>query len=116
MNLRVVFMLVLSVLLATTSNRLGKYVTESWDWRGLLLLLPLSYGVFLSFGALANMGGLAIASLLADSLLTLATVGWGLVILKEWQDFTAFQWTAFSLILSGFVLLLIIEVTKSPSA
>ena len=99
--------LVANLALAIGANALG----TTWAQGGmkpnlaffaLMLVSPL---VFLSFGFVASRMGLASASAIIDTLLTVGTVAAGLIWFGEWQDMSLRSGIGLAFALAGIVVL-----------
>lgn len=106
-NLGVWLVVALNIALAVTANS----ASTIWATRGMpvaghfwavVILSPL---IFLSFGYTASKLGLAVASGVIDSLLTVSSVLVGLAFFGEWRAVSASQVWGLALAVTGIVLL-----------
>jgi multidrug transporter EmrE-like cation transporter len=90
---------------------LGNYLAATWASKdgkfsllfvALVLLSPL---VFISFGLVTSRIGVAVGSGTIDALLSISTVIMGLVIFKEWNSLSHFQYVGLLFVLCGIILL-----------
>lgn len=72
----------------------------------LLAVLLISPFVFITFGLVTQRAGVAIASGVVDSLLTLTTIAVGLVLFQEWSKISSLQYLGMAMALAGVFLML----------
>ncbi|TAL04093.1 MAG: hypothetical protein EPO08_02445 [Rhodospirillaceae bacterium] len=102
----------LYIVAATGLALLGNAISLLWAtdeskysiW--LLLTVLISPLVFLSFGLAASRSGLAVAAGTIDSLLTIGTIAVGLVLFREWNGLSPYQYLGLALAVAGIFLML----------
>lgn len=100
----------LAVAVAVAANAISTKWAMQWGGHGsvmnmwfipMLLISPL---VFVTFGWAASRLGLAVGSATIDSLLTVATVVFGLIFFQEWRILSVQQYAGLALVLAGIAL------------
>jgi multidrug transporter EmrE-like cation transporter len=76
----------------------------------MMLISPL---VFITFGLTASRMGLAVGSASIDSMLTVATVLFGLIFFREWKTLSSWQYLGIFFLLCGIAL---VQLEKTPSS
>lgn len=108
--------IIVTVGVALAANALAaKWGTEAqsnwlnpWLWP-MLAISPL---VFITFGLTASRTGLALGAANVDSMLTVVTVIFGLIVLREWKMLSLAQYGGLLFVLVGIALL---QFEKAPS-
>ncbi len=92
-KIETILYIILAVVVAVSAN----YISAIWASKeskisiwlfALIIIAPL---VFITFGIVTSKLGLALTSATVDSLLTIATIFVGLIILKEWGSISLYQ-------------------------
>ncbi len=105
-----------AVAIAVLGNTLGTVWAKGDDrlsfWLlGVILVSPL---VFITFGLVTSRLGLAVASAVIDTLLTVSTIAVGLVIFREWNKLSPLQYVGMILALAGVFLMVYFSQEKRP--
>lgn len=98
---------VIAVVVALAANSLSTVWASKDDkftiW--LVLLVLLSPFVFITFGLVTSRLGLALTSGTVDSLLTIGTIIVGLLIFREWDQISVYQYVGITFAVTGIILM-----------
>ncbi len=100
--------IVIAVAVALSANSLSaiwaKQDSKLSIW--LLAVVLISPFVFITYGLVTARIGVAVASGTVDALLTISTIMVGLILFKEWDKLSGFQYAGIALSLAGIVLMI----------